>query len=126
MALIYKCKNCGYILYDSRHMEKYMGTCFGIPTPSEVALWYGGKCPRCGRELNTKPNLKDVVVSITRSATLKGNPSARAENGGGNEAHNAWGNRLGARDSASSSEGQNWETISSVGDEDLGSDKKRA
>ena len=65
MPIVYRCKGCGFILYDSRNPERYGITkSFGIPTPSEVASWYGGVCPRCGRKLNTKPDpLKDVEIA---------------------------------------------------------------
>jgi len=34
---------------------------YGVPTPSELASWYGGVCPRCGAPLG-KPSLNDIIV----------------------------------------------------------------
>jgi len=49
----YTCKNCGYELYK---YERVGQDVHGIRTPSEVKLWYSGKCPRCGHELG-EPSL---------------------------------------------------------------------
>jgi len=128
MPVIYRCKKCGFILYDSRHPEKYTNRYYGIPTPSEVAAWYNGRCPRCGKPLSTKPDLfKDIVIGITKPAVLKENPSQRMVNGGRNEGKAPNGgssNRHEARSSASPSKGQKRENIPPASDEDLESDKK--
>ena len=59
MPIVYRCKRCGYVL----HVTPYVGfDSFGVPTPSELAYWYGGVCPRCGSPLNTKPGHDDVRV----------------------------------------------------------------
>ena len=84
MPLVYKCKKCGYVLYDSRNPEKYTRLP-GLPTPSEVAAWYDGRCPNCGKPLNTKPDPdKDIIIRITRSLVLKANSMRNIENGGKN------------------------------------------
>ena len=64
MPLVYKCKNCGYVLYDSRNWKKYTRVP-RLPTPSEVVAWYDGRCPNCGKPLNTNPDpMKDVIIRI--------------------------------------------------------------
>jgi len=126
MAVIYKCKRCGYVLYDSRYPERYAGIYFGLPTPSEVAAWYGGRCPRCGRILSTDPGLKDVSVGITVSEVLKANPSAKTFTGGMNEANSCCNSRFENGGSVPTGKGQLRETVPEGGGENLEGNKKRA
>lgn len=58
MTVVYRCKNCGAILYVlfSREPDTY-----GVPTPSEVAARYAGICPVCGHRLE-KPTISDIVI----------------------------------------------------------------
>lgn len=63
MPVVYRCRNCGYILYVHWRVGQ---NSYGVPTPSEVASWYGGLCPRCGRKLNVKPDNDDVYVVAGR------------------------------------------------------------
>ena len=58
MPIVYRCKNCGFIL----HVFVRVGqNSYGVPTPSELASWYGGICPRCGAPLG-RPTLSDIIV----------------------------------------------------------------
>ncbi|BCU70248.1 hypothetical protein [Stygiolobus caldivivus] len=41
--------------------EKVGQDFYGVRTPSEIRLIYGGKCPRCGHEI-TVPNLEDINI----------------------------------------------------------------
>ncbi|HIP66398.1 MAG TPA: hypothetical protein EYH08_07745 [Pyrodictium sp.] len=59
MPVVYRCSNCGYILDI---FVKVGQNSYGVPTPSEVAARYGGYCPMCGKPLNTKPRLHDIVI----------------------------------------------------------------
>jgi len=49
----YTCRNCGFELY---RFERIGQDVHGVRTPSEVKLWYSGKCPKCGHELG-EPSL---------------------------------------------------------------------
>jgi len=60
IPVTYKCKGCGYELY---RFEKVGQDFYGVRTPSEIKLLYGGRCPRCGRELG-KPGLDDVKIKL--------------------------------------------------------------
>lgn len=54
--IVYRCKACGSILYIYR-----AGTPAALPSWSDVARMYGGRCPYCGHVLE-KPGLDDIVV----------------------------------------------------------------
>jgi len=127
MPIIYRCKRCGFILYDSSNPVEYGFSHFhGIPTPSEVIAWWGGRCPRCGRELE-KPSLDDIVIGITKSQFLKTNHALSNESGERNEVPTSSSlDRHEARSSPPPGEGQKGETISPDSDEDMESNKKRA
>jgi len=58
MPVVYRCRSCGFILhvYERVGQDRY-----GIPTPSRIAIRYGGRCPRCGAPLGT-PSLGDILV----------------------------------------------------------------
>ncbi|MEM0173349.1 MAG: hypothetical protein QXV69_03590 [Sulfolobaceae archaeon] len=43
--------------------EKVGQDFYGVRTPSEIKLLYGGRCPQCGRELG-KPSLEDVKIRL--------------------------------------------------------------
>ncbi len=44
MPVMYKCSVCGSELYS---FEKVGQDFYGLPTPSELAIKLGGKCPKC-------------------------------------------------------------------------------
>lgn len=54
--MVYRCRVCGYVLYV---FERVGMSSYGLPTPSEIASWFGGLCPGCGRRLG-RPGLEDV------------------------------------------------------------------
>lgn len=58
----YVCKNCGHILYK---FEKVGQDFYGVRTPSEIKSIYGGKCPKCGHELQT-PTLAEIKITLRR------------------------------------------------------------
>jgi len=64
MAVIYRCKNCGTILYTYRYGNVDKKDLFyGVLPPGTVIDMYKGVCPKCGRRLE-KPSVNDVVVSV--------------------------------------------------------------
>lgn len=55
MPVVYRCIKCGSIIFAFlRAGQDY----YGIPSPSELFVRMGSKCPNCGRDLE-----KDVEVS---------------------------------------------------------------
>lgn len=62
MPVVYRCSNCGLIL----HVFVRVGqNSYGLPTPSELASMYGGRCPRCGKPLRA-PRASEIVVEPMR------------------------------------------------------------
>ncbi len=59
MPVVYRCSRCGYILFVFVRVGQ---NSYGVPTPSELANQYGGVCPMCGKQLNTKPTLRDIKI----------------------------------------------------------------
>ncbi len=65
----YKCKNCGYILYEYNGARDYRG----LLTPLSVCMLYSFTCPNCGRKLNPNihnPDYREHIV-IKHSTILK-------------------------------------------------------
>ncbi len=58
----YVCRNCGNILY---RFEKVGQDFYGVRTPSEIKSIFGGKCPKCGHELNI-PKLEDIKIILKK------------------------------------------------------------
>ncbi len=58
MPIVYKCKNCGFVLHVFEHVGQDF---YGVPSPSEIASWYGGVCPRCGHKLGV-PTPNDITI----------------------------------------------------------------
>lgn len=58
MPVIFRCKRCGKPIYV---FERVGQDCFGVPSPSELFLRLGGKCPHCGRPLDM-PVLDDIKL----------------------------------------------------------------
>ncbi|MET1101812.1 MAG: hypothetical protein ABWW69_04975 [Pyrodictiaceae archaeon] len=59
MPIVYRCSNCGYVLHI---FVKVGQNSYGVPTPSELANQYGGYCPLCGKPLNIKPTIDDIII----------------------------------------------------------------
>ena len=59
MPIVYRCSHCGHVLHV---FVKVGQNSYGAPTPSEVAYWYGGVCPACGRPLRGPRSFKDVRI----------------------------------------------------------------
>ncbi|MCY0867777.1 MAG: hypothetical protein OWQ48_00885 [Desulfurococcus sp.] len=65
MAIRYRCRNCGAILYEFVRVGQNF---YGIPTPEEVYRLYGGVCPKC-KSLLEVPSLEEIRSRIViRSA----------------------------------------------------------
>jgi len=62
MPVVYRCRECGHVLYV---FERVGLSSYGLPTPSEIASWFGGLCPRCGRRLG-RPQPGDVDTVADR------------------------------------------------------------
>ncbi len=62
MVIRYICSRCGYELY---RFEKVGQDFYGIRTPSEIKLLYGGKCPRCGKEIRA-PTINDIKIMLRK------------------------------------------------------------
>lgn len=74
MPVVYRCKNCGYTLWVFLY-----GNSRGVPTPSEVAYAYGGRCPRCGQPLGVKVNGPKGFI-LPRKITIRvGNRNSNVE-----------------------------------------------
>ncbi len=58
----YRCKNCGYELYK---FEKVGQDFYGVRTPSEIKSIYGGRCPKCGHQLEI-PNVAEIKISLRK------------------------------------------------------------
>ncbi len=58
MPVIFRCKKCGAVIYVFKRVGQ---DCFGLPTPTELSLKLGGRCPRCGRIIGV-PALDDVRI----------------------------------------------------------------
>jgi hypothetical protein len=55
----YKCKKCGYVLYEADWLVIEIEG--GLMSPIEIILRYLGVCPKCGRRLEV-PRREDIVV----------------------------------------------------------------
>ncbi len=67
MPVIYRCRDCGAVL----HVFEYVGQDFyGVPSPSEVALWRGGFCPKCGHKIGA-PRPEDIHIRYVSRKTLR-------------------------------------------------------
>lgn len=65
MTIIYRCKNCGTVLYSYKYGEvKGKDIYYGVFPPNVVIDMYKGVCPKCGRKLE-KPSVNDVVVGVS-------------------------------------------------------------
>jgi len=43
--------------------EKVGQDFYGVRTPSEIKIIFGGKCPKCGHELSI-PKLEDIHIKV--------------------------------------------------------------
>lgn len=67
MPVVYKCKVCGYVFYNFKEVGQDF---YGVRTPTEIKIIYGGKCPRCGHVITTKPNIDDISIRLRKSPLL--------------------------------------------------------
>lgn len=58
MVVRYVCKHCGYELFRFENVGQDF---WGLRTPSELKVIYNGRCPRCGKELET-PRVNDIII----------------------------------------------------------------
>lgn len=63
MPVIYKCIKCGATIFAFlRAGQDY----YGIPSPSELFIRVGNKCPKCGRNLDRHVDLNRVNIKIIK------------------------------------------------------------
>jgi DNA-directed RNA polymerase subunit RPC12/RpoP len=63
MPVIYRCIKCGEIIFTFlRAGQDY----YGIPSPSELFVRVGSKCPRCGRELDKTVDIARIDVKVVK------------------------------------------------------------
>jgi DNA-directed RNA polymerase subunit RPC12/RpoP len=63
MPVIYRCIGCGEIIYAFlRAGQDY----YGIPSPSELLIRIGSKCPRCGRKLDRIIEIARIDIKIAK------------------------------------------------------------
>lgn len=63
MPVVYKCIKCGSIIFAFlRAGQDY----YGIPSPSELIVRVGSKCPGCGRELERNVTLSNIDIKIVK------------------------------------------------------------
>jgi len=62
MPIIYKCKKCGFILFNFVDVTQ---TYQGAPTPFQIIERFRGRCPKCGHELNI-PSIDDIEIKSTK------------------------------------------------------------
>jgi predicted nucleic-acid-binding Zn-ribbon protein len=55
--LVITCKNCGYILYQG----------YELVGPKEIIFRNGGKCPKCGEKINSKPEKVNIIDQLKKS-----------------------------------------------------------
>lgn len=58
MAIKYRCKECGETIYVHGKIGQ---NSFGIPTPGELIIRVGSRCPKCGHMFQ-KPDINDIII----------------------------------------------------------------
>jgi DNA-directed RNA polymerase subunit RPC12/RpoP len=66
VPIVYKCRNCGFTLHVFDHVGQDF---YGVPSPSEIASWYGGVCPKCGHRLGV-PSPDDITIRFRGGGSL--------------------------------------------------------
>ncbi len=62
MPLVYRCKECGYVL----HYLEYVGQDYvGVPSITEVLSKYGYTCPKCKSRLRLPSQTDILITSVT-------------------------------------------------------------
>ncbi|MEM1559948.1 MAG: hypothetical protein QXZ41_06300 [Ignisphaera sp.] len=63
MPVIYRCIKCGATVFAFlRAGQDY----YGVPSPSELFVRVGSRCPKCGRDLNRHIDLAQVNIKIVK------------------------------------------------------------
>jgi len=63
MPVIYRCIKCGTVIFAFlRAGQDY----YGVPSPSELFVRVGSKCPKCGRDLDGQVELSRIDVKVVK------------------------------------------------------------
>lgn len=63
MPIVYKCIKCGETIYAFlRAGQDY----YGIPSPSELFIRIGSRCPKCRRELDKVIDIAKIDIKVTK------------------------------------------------------------
>lgn len=63
MPVIYKCIKCGATVFA---FLKAGQDYYGVPSPSELFVRVGDRCPRCGRILDKTVDLSRIDIKVLR------------------------------------------------------------
>jgi len=73
MPVVYKCKKCGYILYEFYRVGQDF---YGLRTPTEIGYILAEKCPRCGHKFEV-PTLEDITIGFIENRGRRNDSSYR-------------------------------------------------
>lgn len=63
MPVVYRCLKCGSVIYMFlRAGQDY----YGIPSPSELFIRIGDKCPSCGRNLDKSIDISNIDIRVIK------------------------------------------------------------
>jgi|UniRef100_A0A7J2T9R6 hypothetical protein len=63
MPVIYKCSNCGTVIYKfMRAGQDY----YGVPSPSELMIRVRSTCPNCGKSLSNNIELNHITITLRK------------------------------------------------------------
>lgn len=63
MPVVYKCYKCGSIIFIFlRAGQDY----YGVPSPSELFVRIGDKCPNCGRQLDRDIEISRIDIQVIK------------------------------------------------------------
>ncbi len=63
MPIIYRCNKCNNVVYAFiRAGQDY----YGVPSPSELTVRIGGICPNCGKNIELKIDLSNILITLSK------------------------------------------------------------
>lgn len=63
MPIVYRCHKCNSVVFAFiRAGQDY----YGVPSPSELTVRIGGICPNCGRSIESRVSLSNIVIALTK------------------------------------------------------------
>ncbi|MEM0021137.1 MAG: hypothetical protein QW039_05735 [Fervidicoccaceae archaeon] len=68
MPIVYRCRNCGYVLH---YLQKVGQDYIGIPSINEIMSKHGYICPKCKTKLS-KPSQEDILITTIAVAKKRG------------------------------------------------------